>query len=543
MKAIVSHKSALHILLVVGFAALGCAQIRAADDHVSVAAKPDDYARDKILTPLPGPAPRINGAKVFGARPGSPFLFRIAASGARPMKFTANGLPDGLQLNETNGCITGVVKGAGEFLVKLTAQNHKGLAKGELRIVIGDTISLTPPMGWNSWYCFSESVSQARICAMADALVQSGLADHGWTYVNIDDCWQGSRGGKYLALQGNERFPNMQQMCDYVHSVGLKLGIYSTPWMGSYAGFPGGSAPNAAGDYSAEALPLSERLQPAQLFGRYPGSINKGMDKVGPYWFCDADAKQWGEWGVDYVKYDWKPNDVPTTKRMSVGLRNAGRDIVVSLSNEAPFDEIAGLAPLANLWRTTGDIHETWESIDRIGFSQDKWQPFSRPGHWNDPDMLQVGMIGKPNDANHSNHRTGLTPDEQYSQVSLWCLLSAPLLLSCDLTQMDAFTFNLLSNDEVIEVDQDPKGEGARKISGTDEVWAKTMADGTLAVGLFNRGNTNKGVTVNWSDIGLTGQCQVRDLWRQKDLGKFADRFSAPVNPHGVVLIRVFPKK
>jgi alpha-galactosidase len=431
------------------------------------------------------------------------------------------------------------VKTPGDYRVKLMVKNRRGRAHGELEIVIGDTICLTPPMGWNSWYCWSESVSQQHICNMADAFIKSGLADHGWTYVNIDDCWQGQRGAKYQAIQGNERFPDMQKMCDYVHNLGLKVGIYSTPWMGSYAGFPGGSCSNAAGDYSANALPLDQRPQPAQLFGRYPGSIKKGLNKVGPNWFCDADAKQWSEWGMDYVKYDWHPNDIPTTKRLAEGLRHAGRDIVLSLSNEAPFDDIKELSPLANLWRTTGDIHESWESINRIGFSQDRWQPLSRPGHWNDPDMLQVGMIGNANEANHSAHRTSLTPDEQYAQVSLWCLLSAPLLLSCDLTQMDAFTFNLLANDEVIEVDQDPKGEAARRLTGKDEVWVKHMADGSLVAGLFNRGDTEQVVSLSRPALGLTGKYRLRDLWRQTDLGRFGDQYASTVRAHGVRLISI----
>jgi alpha-galactosidase len=513
-----------------------------AQTNSPVAPAQSDYARDRILTPPVQPTPRINGAKVFGARPGSPFLFRVAASGEKPLSFAASGLPAGLQINPTNGVITGSVKTPGEHRVKLTVKNRKGAARGELRIVIGDTIALTPPMGWNSWYCWSESVSQEHICAMADAIVASGLAEHGWTYVNIDDCWQGVRGGKFNALQGNERFPDMQQMCDYVHSLGLKVGIYSTPWIGSYAGFPGGSCSNAAGDYLAEALPLDQRPQPAQLFGRYPRSIKRGLNHVGPFWFCDADAKQWGEWGFDYVKYDWHPNDVPTTRRLAAGLRDAGRDILLSLSNAAEFDTIPDLSSLANLWRTTGDIHESWESINRIGFSQDEWQAFSRPGHWNDPDMLQVGMIGTPNAANHSAHRTKLTPDEQYTQVSLWCLLSAPLLLSCDLRQLDAFSFNLLANDEVLEVDQDPKGAGARRLPGDEEIWVKPMADGSLAVGLFNRSETEKQVSATWSALGLSGKMRVRDLWQQKDLGQFEDEFISVVRPHGVVFIRIISK-
>lgn len=536
---IVNRQSAFYLALVSYVVSAICAAAQPNKQVTSEGDRPDNYARDQILTPPFSPMPRINGAKVFGARPNAPFLFHIAASGKKPLAFEAVGLPPGLQLN-TNGSLVGSVKTPCDYHVKLTVKNRIGIAHGELLIKIGENICLTPPMGWNSWYCWSESVSQEHICAMADAFVKSGLADHGWTYVNIDDCWQGQRGGKYLALQGNERFPDMQKMCDYVHGLGLKVGIYSTPWMGSYAGFPGGSCFNMAGDYSAAALPPDQRPQPAQLFGRYPGSINKGLNKVGTCWFCDADARQWGEWGIDYVKYDWHPNDIPTTRRLAEGLRKAGRDIVVSLSNAATFDDAKELSALANLWRTTGDINESWESINRIGFSQDKWQSFTRPGHWNDPDMLQVGMIGNANAANHSAHRTSLTPDEQYAQVSLWSLLSAPLLLSCDLTQMDMFTFNLLSNDEVIEVDQDPKGSVARRLPGADEVWVKNLQDGTLVVGLFNRGDKERVISANWSALGLTGQYRVRDLWRQKDAGQFTGRFSSSVRPHGVRLIRIF---
>jgi alpha-galactosidase len=194
----------------------------------------------------------------------------------------------------------------------------------------------------------------------------------------------------------------------------------------------------------------------------------------------------------DYVKYDWHPNDVPTTRHLAEGLRKAGRDIVLSLSNDATFDDVKDLSSLANLWRTTGDIHESWESINRIGFSQDEWHPFSRPGHWNDPDMLQVGMIGNANAANHSAHRTSLTPDEQYAQVSLWVLLSEPLLLSCDLSQMDAFTFSLLANDEVIEVDQDPKGKAARRLPGMTRFGSKQWK------------------MAHWRSVFLTGVTPIR---------------------------------
>lgn len=505
------------------------------------AQEPDAPALRTSLTPAPAAAPRINGARVFGVRPGNPLLFTIPASGERPMTFAAKGLPAGLACDAATGRISGTIAAPGAHEVTLVATNAQGSVERPLRIVAGEDIVLTPPMGWNSWYCQSEGVNQKAITAMAEAMVASGLVNHGWTYINLDDCWQGERTGPGKALAANEKFPDMKAMCDRIHALGLKVGLYSTPWMGSYAGFRGGSCDNPDGDYSAHSLPAEKRLQPPQVFGRHPGYSKAGMGKVGPHWFCDADAKQWAAWGVDYVKYDWKPNDIPTTERLATGLRACGRDIALSLSNAAPFANAAGLSKLAQLWRTTGDIHESWKSIHDIGFKQDVWSGFASPGHWNDPDMLQVGMLGTPNKADTIFHPSRLTPDEQYTQVSLWCLLAAPLIVSCDLTQLDAFTKGLLTNDEVLAVDQDPLGRHGVHVARPDagDVIIKPLEGGAWAVGLFNRGDTTAEVAIRLSDLQLTGRHQVRDLWRQKDCGTCDDAFTATVPAHGVMLVRI----
>lgn len=189
------------------------------------------------------------------------------------------------------------------------------------------------------------------------------------------------------------------------------------------------------------------------------------MDQIGKYWFFDKDAKQWAKWGFDYVKVDWKPNDVPTTERIFNDLQNSGRSIALSLSNAAPYENMEGLSKYANVTRTTDDIHDSWGSIKGIGFSQERWQKYVRPGCWCDPDMLQVGHLGKTGQANTTFTPTRLTPDEQYTQVSLWTLLSAPLLMSCDLEALktDEFTLGLLCNDEIIAVNQDPAANPAKR--------------------------------------------------------------------------------
>src|SRR5450432_3478293 len=219
-----------------------CSMSSAQDAAPATQPAPDYSSR--ILTPPAPPTPRINGPRIYGQRPGRPFLYTIPATGDRPMTFSASGLPDGLKLDPLTGRITGAVAEAGEFKVTLTAKNDRGEDQKPLKIVIGDKISLTPPMGWNSWNCWAWTVDQEKVLRSAHALVNSGLMNHGWTYINIDDTWQGDPDPQTLALKPNERFPDMKALCDQVHDMGLKIGIYSTPWMGSYAMFQGGSATN-----------------------------------------------------------------------------------------------------------------------------------------------------------------------------------------------------------------------------------------------------------------------------------------------------------
>jgi len=233
---------------------------------------------------------------------------------------------------------------------------------------------------------------------------------------------------------------------------------------------------------------------------------------------------------------------VPQVEEMRAALRGTGRDIVLSLSNNSRsrlIDIAAEVSRLAQAWRTTGDINDSWGSMSGIGFKQDEWARYAGPGHWNDPDMLVVGQVGW----GPKLHRTKLTPDEQYTHISLWCLLSAPLLIGCDLEKLDDFTLSLLTNDEVLALDQDSLARQAVCIStnGDLRVYAKGLEDGSKAVGLFNLSANTAPVTVMWSDLRLSGKQTVRDLWRQEDVGVFADKFEAPVAPHGVVLVRIFP--
>ena len=493
-----------------------------------------------ILTPKPPRTPRINGARVYGARPGHPFLYVIAATGDRPMTFAADRLPEGLSLDPQTGVITGSVGQRGEHIVTLKAKNDLGEARRDLRVVIGDRIALTPPMGWNSWNCFAHAVDAQKVKAAADAMVRSGLIQHGWQYINIDDYWEKKPSAKDdPSLQGpgrdeqgrmvpNPRFPDMKELCDSVHRLGLKVGIYSSPGPFTCGG--------CLGSFDHEEL----------------------------------DAQSYGAWGIDYLKYDWcsynpgleatrgkaadfskmkkfwggpKPKEREDLARpyvlMRAALDKVPRDIVFSLCQYGMGDvwewgaEVGG-----NCWRTTGDITDTWSSMAGIGFAQAGHEPYAGPGHWNDPDMLVVGHVGW----GPSLHPSRLKPNEQYTHISLWCLLASPLLIGCDMTRLDDFTMNLLTNDEVLEVSQDPLGrQAARKsVNGQTEVWAKPMEDGSLAVGLFNRGGGAATVVADWQALGLQGPRRVRDLWRQQDAGKATDRYETLVPRHGCALVRLW---
>lgn len=493
--------------------------------------------KDKFITvlapvnPWDQGAPVINGPAVFGARKQSVFFFSVPVTGERPLFFKANGLPDGLKIDQQTGIIAGECKSNCQATVVIDVKNRLGSCSRKIDIKIGDDIALTPPMGWNSWNCWAEYIDDSKIRQAADAMVAAGLAAHGYSYVNIDAGWQGERGGKYNAIQGNQNFPDMTGLCSYVHNKGLRIGIYSTPWVKSYSskkgeGFTGGSSGANSGTQSPYVYHIAEK--------KYIGEVT----------YEKEDSTQWAEWGFDFLKYDWIVNDVPSTERILAALQATNRDIVLSLSNDAPFDRIGKLAELANCWRISGDITDTWDSVCNKGFSQGKWTPYAGPGHWNDPDMLVVGKLGWGNP-----RQCRLSRDEQITHISLWSLLSAPLIIGCDLMEIDDFTLRLLCNDEVIAVNQDTLGRQAycikdlklTDINGNmqrhETVYMKRLCDGSFAVGIFNRGPAPENIQLNWSEIGICGRHSVRNAWGRLDVGAFDKSFEIGVPAHGAQLL------
>lgn len=518
-----------------------------ASTSVSAQSEPSDEMKipdysGYILTPEAPHTPRINGAKVYGARPGSDFLYKVAATGDRPMTFSAEKLPKGLKIDSQTGLITGKVKKAGTYIVTLKATNSLGEATREFRIVIGEKIALTPPMGWNSWNCWGNTVSHEKVMASAKAILESGLADYGWSYINIDDGWQGLRGGKENAIQPNAKFPDMKGMVDSLHAMGFKVGIYSGPWVATYAAHIGTQCDNADGTYEWVKKGLvNENYRMVDPSGEL---TREKLWYSGKYSFAAQDARQWAEWGFDYLKYDWNPHDWYSMKEMHDELEKCGRDIVYSLSNSALLPLADEYVKYANCWRTTGDIRDSWKSISGIGFGRNSsWALYSGPGHWPDGDMLVIGNVGW----GRKYHYTNLTPDEQYTHITLWAMQASPLLIGCDMAVADKFTKSLLCNNEVIDINQDPLGYAATKIYGNSSyaTYFKPLEDGSLAIAMFNLSETPQKIGFSPRSIGIIGnKITVRDVWRQKDVAEITndrDRFDTDVPPHGVVLVRVFP--
>jgi alpha-galactosidase len=355
-------------------------------------------------------------------------------------------------------------------------------------------LALTPPMGWNSWNKFRTKIDDKTVREIADAMVANGMQAAGYQYINIDDGWQWKRDERGSLLP-NPGFPDMKALAAYVHSKGLKLGIYSSP------------GPRTCGGYE------------------------------GSYGHEEQDARTWADWGIDYLKYDWcsasriwKDEDMPGAyQKMADAIRKAGRPMVYSLCQYGRFNvQEWGPKMTGNLWRTTFDIQDRWESMANIGFSQSNLAPAAGPGHWNDPDMLEVGN-GRMTDTEYRTH------------FSLWAMLAAPLIAGNDLRDMTGETKRILLNRDVIAVDQDKLGKAAQRLvtDGDAEVWARPLSGGDWAVALFNRGAGEVKIAVKWEDLKLSGKHRLRDLWTGEERQGVPEGYTATVPSHGVVMIRV----
>ncbi|MCD6346498.1 MAG: NPCBM/NEW2 domain-containing protein [Bacteroidales bacterium] len=491
-----------------------------------------------ILTPAAPDKPRINGPLISGMRQHSPFLYRIPVTGKRPMAFSSLHLPDGIRLDAKTGILSGMAPSGGDYKIQLTATNDYGSDEMEFTIRVGDTLALTPPMGWNSWYIHYHRVSDKIMREAADQMIASGMADYGYQYVNIDDCWMvkvdtddpeiggpvRDKNGKLLA---NKRFPDMHAMTDYIHDKGLKAGIYISPGPKTCAGY--------AGSYNHEAL----------------------------------DAHTFADWGFDFLKYDWcsygrvepptsRADYVKPYKLMWTELKKQNRDIVLNLCQYGMDNVWEWGGEVGNCWRTTGDLglssDGSMPGLYVVGRSNAEHWQYARPGNWNDPDYILIGWVGNAFKMGEGV-KTSLSPNEQYFYMSMWSLMASPLIFSGDMAKLDPFTLNVLCNHEVIAVNQDPLGRQGKIIreEKNNMIMVKLLQDGSLAVGLFQVSgkvtnpvdnfdwDAKKGteISLSWAEIGVSGPQSVRDLWRQRDLGVFEDGISLKVPWHGVQMLRI----
>ncbi len=496
----------------------------------------------EILTPAPQKSPRINGAKVYGVRPGKKILYRIPCQGERPIKFKAEGLPAGIHLNEEKGIIEGISPiEKGEYQITFVSENKYGKDSRQFKLVVGDKIALTPPTGWNSWGGHMVHVTDEIIRKAADVFENRGLADVGFQYIGIDDCWMKTSPEMYASrseniikkhasfnydgivgdirdeegnIIPNKNFPDMKALTDYVHSFGLKAGLYSTPGPATCQNF--------AGSYEHEK----------------------------------QDAEQYAKWGFDLLKYDqcsggkilkklkeentgfqdkdfWKP--------MAEYLLQQDHDILYNLCQYGQ-EEPWLWAPDLNIqsWRIGGDLnHNVNTYFDQAFRIAKELREFSKPGQWNDPDFMYIHRIKDVKKMGEPSEEIPLNTNQRYQYVTLWSIISAPFFFSSDIQEIDDFTIGLLSNADVFNINQDELGHVAKIIRDNENetIMIKNLANGTKVLALFNR-NASEEITINanWAELDLQGRQKVFDVWRQKVAGSKRDEISVKLSPNGVGL-------
>ncbi len=435
-------------------------------------------------------SPAVISRKIATTAPDEDFYYIVVAVGSGNLKVEVKDLCEGLtyspdgprfEIRQEEGkpeqkAITGIISGKyerdSEHIFSIAASNEKGTVTEKITIRPEEHLLPTPPMGWLSWEFYMDKVSQEKMMQAIDGLAEAGLAEYGYKFVTIDDGWQGTREqGK--PLQPNEKFPDMKALSDYARSKEFVLGIYTTPWIRSYAGYPGSG-------YHEE-----------------------------------MDARQFAEWNIGYLKLDYRPWDVKYLSIWHDALRKSGGNIVYSFSNNGMLDGGQEfLRDVCDIWRTGWDIIGNWERVKSCVYDQylnvEGWK-YLRKGHWPDPDMLQIGVLREGNE---------MPQNEQHFQMSIWAILPAPLLLSCNMHKLSDFHIGLMTNREVIAINQDSLGLPAKPVNGDTKVLYKPLADGKVAVGFFNHTDEEMELSFKTEDIGLTGSKMVRDVWEKKDLGE-----------------------
>lgn len=513
-----------------------------------------------IAAAQPSAAPHLNGPRVLAVRPGTPLVGAVAATGTSPLTYSARALPAGISLDPVSGVFSGTATQPGNYAVKLTVKNAFGRDTATLHLRVGDTLALTPPLGWNSYDTYGDSVDEAETLANA-AWLKQHLQPYGWDTVVIDFRWYDpkptgndrllnrTRKGAQLAadefgrlLPAPNRFPTaadgrgFRALADDLHACGLKFGIHvmrGIPRQAVLARQPIDGSPFTA----ADAGNTNDKcLWCPDMFG-----VNSNA--AGQAWY-NSCARLWSEWGVDYIKVDdlSLPYHTAEIEMVSRAIRQVSHSIVFSTSpGGTPVNRAAHIATQANLWRISGDFWDRWSKLNHQFDLLAQWQGVGGPGHWPDADMIPIGQLCLRSAIDGPPHWTHFTRPEQVTLLTLWSLAPSPLMLGMNLPDNDAWTTALLTNPEVLAVNQDPAGHPAQhrdQITDSGTVWTRELADGTLAVGCFNRDKQPLTLTLDWAMLGFSRAPHVRDLWLRQDLPR-AKTYSVTLPPHDATLLKV----
>ncbi len=520
-----------------------------------VLAAPQTYTRPHITSP-----------GLAGSLPGTPFLYTITAGGQQPIKFGAKGLPAGLKLDASTGKITGKTPAAGNYRVAVSAANAAGCDKLSLEIRSGQSLALSPPLGWNSYDCFGDDVTEAEVLENA-AYINTNLKQHGWDYVIVDYRWydpEASRApndanihqGKGLTLDkwgrlmpSANRFPSaageagFRPLASKIHGMGLRFGIHIMRGIPRQAVLD--NMPIEGSPFTAQQAGNQKSLCPwcTDMFG-------VDAEKPAGQAYYDSLLRLYASWGVDYIKVDdmSAPYSRYEIEAVHKAIAKCGRSIVFSLSpGETPVEDGQHVGQNANLWRISGDFWDNWGAVNHQFDLLRRWAGLGGIGHWPDADMIPLGHVSVKGRSVGPDRHTGLTRDEQLTMMSLWAIAPSPMMLGMHLPDNDAWTLSLITNDEVLAINQDSAGlqavpvKNASQGMGSVEIWKRMLSDGSIAVGVFNRIGAETLASLTWKDLGVGGPAPVRDLWNHTSLHPVEGAISIKVGAHGAALLRVYP--